>query len=273
MNTAYLKKQPRWIAVLAAVLVMGLSSCCASGKAVEIPNVSGYSDDGAQSASAPSPSASALPTHSGLTDMGIPTAPSPSPEPTERPIRREILDARAEYGNDDIVGYLDIPGTSIQYYVTQTEDNDFYIDHDVRKKASNAGWIFLDYENDFSRQDKNTIIYGHNMNAKIMFHELRNFQKEDFAKNHCYLRLMTLYEELVFEVFAVFRADVGENGFHYNLVYITDEEFGGIVASINEKSMIDFGADVTADDRILILSTCTNLPDDSRLAVAGRYTG
>ncbi|MCL2351927.1 MAG: class B sortase [Firmicutes bacterium] len=273
---AYSFGPPQWVIMIAGAVVVVL------GVGFAVSKTGGQNYYEGTALITPEPSASAAPSATSATASPTPTpspspaqtpppsasvSPSPSPEPTETPILPEILAARTEYGNGDIVGYLDVPGTNIQYYITQAADNDFYMTHDISKRASNAGWLFLDYENDFTRQDKNTIIYGHNMKAKIMFHELRNFLNGDFARGNRYLRLMTLYGEQTYEIFAVFETDTN---FYYNLVNIDDGQFGLILDTMNAKSLFDFGVEVHTGDRILTLSTCSNLPDDSRLVVAGK---
>jgi len=188
-------------------------------------------------------------------------------------IQPKIAAGRSEFGNEDIVGYLNIPDTSIQYYVTQAKDNEFYMGHDIYKTQSETGWIFLDYENDFSRIDKNIIIYGHNPDDDIMFHGLRSYLTEDYAQSHRYFYLTTQSWNSGYEVFAVLLTDIS---FSYNRVLIDDSQFGSILDTMNKESLYDFGVDVTTDDRILTLSTYLNPNgpgDPSRIIVVGKLMG
>ena len=192
---------------------------------------------------------------------------------TARPIQAVILDARSEFGNDDIVGYLDIPDTSIQYYFTQAKDNEFYMGHDIYKNSNGSGWIFLDYENDISHIDKNIILYGHNPEDEIMFHGLRSYLTEDYARSHRYFYLTTQYWNSGYEVFAVLLTDVS---FDYNRALIDNSQFSSILDTMNKESLYDFGVEVTTNDRILTLSTYLNpndRDDPSRLIVVGKLMG
>lgn len=197
-----------------------------------------------------------------------PVIPTITPTETEEPwVRPDFAAMREKYNNDEIIAYLDVPDTTIQYFVTQHADNDYYLTHDINKEQSNAGWVFLDNENDINRHDKNTIIYGHNMRSQIMFHDLRKYRDADFAQTHRLLYLTTLYEDFTFEVFSVFLSEA--ESFMYNLVNIDDETYKDIVDKMLAKSIFDFESEVSVHDRILTLSTCSNVGDE-RLVVVGK---
>lgn len=84
--------------------------------------------------------------------------------------------------NSDVVGWLYIPITNINYPVLKGEDNSYYLTHSVSKKYSAAGSVFLDKR---GINDKNTIIYGHNMGraSNVMFHDVTNFSDENYFEN------------------------------------------------------------------------------------------
>jgi sortase B len=195
-------------------------------------------------------------------------SPMPSPTPTPKVIQPEFEELRAEYGNDDIVGYLRIAGASIDYPVTHSGDNSYYLHYDIRKNASNAGWIFMDYENDVERDDPNTVIYGHNMRQDIMFHSLRYYQSWDYFNNHRYIEFNTIYENHVWEVFSFYRTDTD---FPYiQVIFPSDEDFFSLATQMKALSMYDTGVDIKPGDRILTLSTCTNEDEDTRFALSAR---
>jgi sortase B len=72
-----------------------------------------------------------------------------------------------------------VDNTNIDYPVVQGSDNEFYLSKYLYKNNLLSGSIFMDYRNDFDR-DENVIIYGHNMRNKTMFSELEKFKEEDF---------------------------------------------------------------------------------------------
>ena len=76
--------------------------------------------------------------------------------------------------NNETVGWISVPNTSINYPVAKTNDNSFYLNHSFDKSKNTAGWIFADYRNSFNGQDKNIIVYGHNRMDSSMFATLKN---------------------------------------------------------------------------------------------------
>ena len=194
------------------------------------------------------------------------TVPS-TPEPTASPkvINPDIIRLREEYGNDDIVGYLHIEGTTIDYPVTQYEDNAYYLDRDINKNMNIGGWVFLDYENDVAKDDKNMIIYGHNMKQDIMFHSIRRYASEDFFKEHRYITFNTLYDKYTWEIFSFYRANL--DFYYIQVIFRSDEEFFELAKQMKGFSMYDTGVDITIDDRVLTLSTCTNETSDTRFVL------
>jgi SrtB family sortase len=190
--------------------------------------------------------------------------------PTPLAIQQTFLDLREYYQNDDIIGYLKIDGTSIDYPVTHYKDdaNIYYLSRDINKKESIAGWVYMDYENDITRDDQNIIIYGHNMRQDIMFHSLRYYQDKEFYDEHKYIIFNTLYENFVWEIFSFYRTDIN---FPYIQVYFqSQDEFFDLAQQMKAKSWYDTGVEVSKTDHVLTLSTCTNEEEDTRFVVNAR---
>lgn len=183
-------------------------------------------------------------------------------------IDQRLLTLREQYNNDDIVGFISIEGTSIDYPVLHSSDNNFYLYRNLSKQYSVAGSIFLDYENNIELEDKNTILYGHNMNADIMFHSLRYYQDKDFYEKHKYIKFNTLYGNYVWEIFSFYRTTT--DFYYIQVIFEDDEEFEGLLNEMKERSLYDTGVIVTKEDRILTLSTCTNETDDTRFVINAR---
>ena len=196
--------------------------------------------------------------------------PDPSPTPVPRVMRPEFFDYRAHYGNDEIIGRLWIPNTSINYVIPQPAyDNFFYKDHDIRQRRSIAGWVWLSAYNNLHGQDQNLVVFGHNMQRNEKFHAVRHFLREDFFFENRYIFLSTIYADYVFEVFSVYIAHINFPYIHPNFCYFE----GGWEHWINLfslRSLFDAGISVSADDRIITLSTCENARDDYRIAVHAR---
>jgi len=182
------------------------------------------------------------------------------------PLARE----RERTGNPDIVAFLYIQGTNVNNVVVQGPDNSFYLYRDAMRNRNVNGALFLDFRNSPLFTDKNTIIYGHNMNNGTMFHDLRFYLREDFFESHPYITVIMDDMALVYQIFSVFQTRID---FDYIQVDFEDrDEFGELVAEIMRRRVFDTGVVATADDNMLILSTCTNVTEDTRIVVAARLS-
>jgi len=177
-----------------------------------------------------------------------------------------VILARELTGNSDIVAYIHIEGTNISNVVVQGEDNIFYLYHDVNKRVNVNGSIFLDYLNSPYFTDRNTIIYGHNMINGAMFHNIRYFMNLDFFMDNRYITIITKQEILTYEIFSAFAIRID---FEYIQVYFYDDnDFLQLLGEVQRRCLHGYDISLDADDRILILSTCTNTAQDMRFVVA-----
>jgi len=191
------------------------------------------------------------------------------PEPEPRTMRPRIAELREYYDNHDIVGFIEVPGTSISYPVAQTGNNEFYLYHNLHWRRDNAGAIFLDYENDlYALADDNTLIYGHNMRAGTKFHNVRHFHRAEFFNANTYILLDTPYEETVWSIFSFFDT-------HINFCYLTTnfydrDEFFEFILLLQQMSLHETDIVLHPSDQILILSTCASRGGDYRYVVVAR---
>ena len=188
--------------------------------------------------------------------------------PEERVILDKIKNLREAFSNDDIVGYLKIEGTNIDYAVVQSTDNEFYLHRDLNLKNNAAGSIFMDYENNPHEIDRNIVIYGHNMRNGTKFHNLRHYRDRQFYENNRYISFTTLYEETTWEIFAIYETTID---FHYiQVIFKSDDEFISLISQMKAKSLINTGIEVGPNDRVLTLSTCRGTHDDDRFVVSAK---
>lgn len=181
--------------------------------------------------------------------------------------------------NSDIVGWISINDTRIDYPVMQTGDNKFYLDHDFDKKTSAAGALFADKRGVISKDGTpdNTIIYGHNMKSGEFFHNLHDYKKLDFLKEHQTITYDTLYDESEWKIFACFITGIKEsqdNGVlfdYHNRIYLNDkEEYQDFYDEVMLRNMYITDVDVEYGDEFLTLSTCSVEFYDSRFVVVAR---
>ncbi len=180
--------------------------------------------------------------------------------------------------NEDVVGWITIPGTSIDYPVVRCDNNEYYLGRNVEKQKSRYGSIFMDFRNAESDQQKHIILYGHNMKNGTMFHDLMNYKQKDFFDEYKYIYFLWDGTETVWEVYL---ATIVPSTDGYTVNYIAtrfadDNNFATYMAEMIayantvSPSIIDTSVVISSADQVLTLSTCTYEYDNSRFAVQAR---
>lgn len=189
--------------------------------------------------------------------------------PQERsPVEVDFDELRSISG--DVIGWLCLPNTIINYPVVQGRDNAYYLDRFIDGTPTAGGSLFADYQcpSDFS--GKNTIIYGHNMLNGSMFALIDDYADESFYRSHPVMYLNTPAQNYRVDIFSCFTAD--PEGFVYTSSFSGDEGFAAFLRSLLACSEIDCGFEPSADGRIVTLSTCTYSGDDVRFVLCGMLT-
>lgn len=175
--------------------------------------------------------------------------------------------------NSNLVGWITIDGTKINYPVMQTkEDPDFYLKHGFDKSHSDYGVPYLQWDCNALTSD-NLVIYGHNMKNGTMFSDLERYADEEFYRSHRYICFDTLSEFGMYEIFAVFRTTAySDNGFkYYNFVNVEDaEDFNNFIEKCTELSLYDTGVSAVYGDKFLTLSTCEYTRTNGRFVVVAK---
>lgn len=192
------------------------------------------------------------------------------PTPTPRPVLQKYSEYVDVY--PDLVGWISIGNIKVDYPVVRSPDPSDqlkYLDKGPDESASVSGSIFLDFRNSIDASDRHTIVYGHNMKNGSMFGQLDLYLGRTFFSDHLIIRYDTLYEELEWEVFNVFETTTE---FYYIETYFsTDEDFVNLMMQCVYKSYYrDNTTVITAEDRVLTLSTCTNDIADGRLVIQAK---
>ncbi|MDP7977350.1 class B sortase [Bacillus multifaciens] len=171
---------------------------------------------------------------------------------TEGKIRSQFNSLREI--NPEIVGWVTVDDTHINYPIVQAKDNDYYLYRNYKKEDMRAGSIFMDYRNQVSSSNQNTILYGHRMKDGSMFGNLKKFLDEDFFKSHPKFYYDTLYEGYDVEVFSIYTTTT--DFYYIQTDFANDDEYANFLQNIQEKSLYKSNTTVTADDQIITLSTC-----------------
>ncbi len=195
-----------------------------------------------------------LPTPPPVRDDPLPSG-QPYVDPVVEALAEVDLDALRET-NDDVIGWITIPGSEISYPVVQGLDNDYYLEHTWKGSRNSVGAIFLDYRCDDGMKDFHSIIYGHRMNNRSMFHSLHDFRDQSYVDTHPSIYLVTDDGVYRYDIFAVYEAEVDGHTYRREL---PDEglqqEF---LDYCMERSVVETGVTPQPGEHILTLSTCVN---------------
>lgn len=169
-------------------------------------------------------------------------------------------DEAPEETGPDIIGWLTLPDSAINYPVTQTDDNEYYLHHLYDGTYNKVGCLFADYENAADFSDRNTIIYGHNMRDGSMFAALNEYAEQSYYDTHKQMYLVTPEGGYVVELFAAFTAKPAESGNDtspWRLEWKDDGDYTTWLTAMKERSVVESDVTVTCSDKVLTLSTCT----------------
>ena len=172
--------------------------------------------------------------------------------------------------NSDVIGWIYVPDTEINYPIVHTSDNDYYLDHLVDRTQNPAGAIFLDTRNPSDFSDLHSIIYGHHMKNGSMFAALKGYKKQDFFDGHKTGYLITQDAAYSIDFFAGHVANVEENA--WQLDFDNAEDFSNWIKSLKEISAFKSDIEPQYGDRIFTLSTCSYEFDDARFVLSGKLT-
>ena len=159
--------------------------------------------------------------------------------------------------NEQIVAYLKVNGTKIEYAVVQAKDNNYYLRRNLDKKYNVGGSIFMDYKNKLDGTDKNIVIYGHNIKDGSMFGTLKNILDEEWYNNNenYIIDFITEKEQAKYQVFSVYKI---KNEDYYINTEFKKNEFSTFIKTLKNRSIKDFEIEITENDSILTLSTCAD---------------
>ena len=183
-------------------------------------------------------------------------------EATKKELTAQVRQLSAEH--DDSVAWLYIPDTNIDYPIMQSGDNDYYAHRAADGSYLYAGSLFMDYRCSSDFSDFNSAIYGHNMGNGTMFADIPNYENEEYFMNHSYGWLTTEDDVRLIDFFAVARTSDTSG------LYLARPNFNEWDLQLRNYASIYKEIGISADDNLIMLSTCTGAEGNSRTVLVGK---
>ncbi len=178
----------------------------------------------------------------------------------------------------DVYAWIQIEGMDVIDYPivqntpTEGADIDYYLTRNINGETKRAGAIYTQWVNSKSFDDRNTLIYGHNMLNGTMFGQLKKFRDKTFFDEHRNIYIYTPNKVIQYEIISAFVYDDRHilDSFNFN-VDVQCQEFFDTCLNPNSvtKQVLDGATLDAATDKIITLSTCTS-NDTERYLVVGK---
>ena len=177
--------------------------------------------------------------------------------------------------NKNMIGWMKIDDTIIDYQVMQTANNEYYLDHNFNQEYDKNGSLFMDAACDVVHRNTNLIIYGHHMKSGKMFGNLNSYSSKEYCEKHSTIRFDTIYEKGLYQVMYVFRSRIyneDEVVFKYYQFFdaASEKEFESNMQEMAALSLYDTGVTAAFGDELLTLSTCDSSEPDGRFVVVAK---
>lgn len=158
--------------------------------------------------------------------------------------------------NSDIVPWIKVCNTNIEYPIVKSSNNEFYLNHNFYKQKNKAGWVFANYLNRFDGTDKNISLFAHARIDGSMFGTLKKTLSSEWQNNEDNLKIIFVTENEIskYQVFSTYR--IKEENYYIKSSFINDKEYERFIKNMKLRSNYNYNIKVTKEDRILTLSTC-----------------
>lgn len=188
--------------------------------------------------------------------------------------RLEIAKIRNEW--PEVVGWLDISGTKINYPVCQTKDNEYYLNHTYKNEKNKNGSLFLDMRDSINEQEQNLLIYGHRNKYGLMFEDLIKYEDMEFWKENPIIRFTTESTDEKYMIFLVVKTKVyyqDETDIfkYYNFAKIRNkDEYDKYIEGMKKISLYSTNIEANYGEQLITLSTCEYSQENGRFVVVAK---
>lgn len=164
------------------------------------------------------------------------------------------IDALREV-NPEVIGWIYIPNTNIDYPVLQHEDNQYYLKYTWEHTRNNIGAVFLDCETSVDLSDFNTLVYGHRINNKTMFGSLYKFLEKEYFDAHPSIYLVTDEGVFRYDIFASYQTGLETISFAMKIE--TEKKRKEFINFALDYAVQSIGYVPETDEQFLTLATCS----------------
>lgn len=187
---------------------------------------------------------------------------------------QKVINLKQE--NKDIISWIQIENTIIDYPVLQTTDNNYYLTHNYKNEKSKYGSIFIKNECDIKNNNSNVIIYGHNMKDEQMFNTLLKYKDKNFYDEHKEITLSTESDQSKYLIVSVFKSRVfyqdEENVFkYYNYTkFENEQEYNTFIENCKKIQLYDTKVSAKYGEQLITLITCEYSQENGRMVVVAK---
>lgn len=187
---------------------------------------------------------------------------------------QKIINLKQE--NEDVIGWIQIDNTIIDYPILQGKDNNYYLNHNYKNENSKYGSIFAKSECNIQDNNSNSIIYGHNMKDEQMFNTLLKYEDKDFYNEHKEIKIATENEESKYNIVSVFKSRVfyqdEKNVFrYYNYTkFENEQEYNTFIQNCKKIQLYDTEVSAKYGEQLITLITCEYSQENGRMVVVAK---
>ena len=199
--------------------------------------------------------------------------PNTTPEP-EKPkydpnVSPLSVDFKALHeSNDDVKAWIYNPETIINYPVAQSDDNDYYLYRALDHSSNSSGTMFIDYRCAADFSSNHTLIYGHNMKNGSMLSTITNYWKQEYYEQHPFMYINTPTQNYRVDLFSGYVTPADSDA--YNIYFKDGADYLKFLQKLESRSNFTSDVELTENDRIVTLSTCTYEYEGARYVVHGK---
>ena len=196
-------------------------------------------------------------------------------EVVEEAYVNELPNARSQFGNDDIVGRIQVPNLNIDGWVVRSDNNNYYLNYNIYRQYDLLGATFFDYRNTNLGTDKQINIYGHNTNNPEIAERLPLINLEAFVDKGMFDNYKDIYlsideKRMHYEIVAV-KIINGSDNEHMKIRFSDTTDFLTHASRLLQNSLYQReNVEIDADSRLIVLQICHYNPPETYLIVIGK---